>query len=206
MYVPFKAGTTAPALLVGLALGLAGCGVDPRPASWEYIAPVILAPSCATSSCHSRAAAVAGLDFSNPERAYISLTRLKVWVVDPNGTAGCMRWNGTTVVCQRGFRPLVTPFNAEQSRIVNMLRARGAARMPPDRPLPEADIRLIEKWIRNGAYYREPGHDAGAEDGGPTVVVVTVAPPDPFDAGEPPDADVEAGAESEPDAGVGGDP
>ena len=88
-----------------------------------------------------------------------------------------MRWNGATVVCQRGFRPLVTPFNAEQSRIVNMLRARGAARMPPDRPLPEADIQLVEKWIRNGAYYRELGHDAGAEDGGPTVVVVTCGAP-----------------------------
>jgi hypothetical protein len=34
---------------------------------------------------------------------------------------------------------------------VQMLRARGARRMPPDRPLPEADIRLVERWILAGA-------------------------------------------------------
>ena len=64
-------------------VGSPAAGSIRGPASWEYISPVILQPSCATSSCHSRAAAVAGLDFSNPERGYISLTRLKVWVVDP---------------------------------------------------------------------------------------------------------------------------
>ncbi len=32
-----------------------------------------------------------------------------------------------------------------------MLRARGASRMPPDRPLPEADMRLVERWILDGA-------------------------------------------------------
>lgn len=48
-------------------------------------------------------------------------------------------------------RPLVVPFNPEQSRVVNMLRAYGASRMPPDRPLAEADIRLIEAWILAGA-------------------------------------------------------
>jgi hypothetical protein len=45
--------------------------------------------------------------------------------------------------------------------VVNMLRARDAPRMPPDRPLPEADIELVERWILNGA----------AEYGfGPTVI------------------------------------
>jgi hypothetical protein len=32
-----------------------------------------------------------------------------------------------------------------------MLRADGANRMPPDRPLAEADVVLIERWILNGA-------------------------------------------------------
>lgn len=32
-----------------------------------------------------------------------------------------------------------------------MMRARGAQRMPPDRPLPLADIELIEGWILAGA-------------------------------------------------------
>ena len=160
---------------------LVGCGIDVRPAAWEYISPVILQPNCATASCHSRAAAVAGLDFSDPERGYTSLTGLKVWVVDPSGTQGCMRWQQSTVVCQRDFRPLVTPFNPEQSRIVNMLRARGATRMPPDRPLHQADIELIEQWIRDGAFYRDPPRDSG--DGGPmvTVTVTSSVRPDAAD-------------------------
>ena len=48
-------------------------------------------------------------------------------------------------------RQLVIPGNPGQSRIVNMMRAFGAARMPPDRPLAEADIALVEEWILEGA-------------------------------------------------------
>jgi hypothetical protein len=64
-----------------------------------------------------------------------------------------------------------------------MLRARGATRMPPDRPLPEADIELVEQWILNGATRHHGGarldaavdaarrdgaaRDAGARDAGP---------------------------------------
>jgi len=46
---------------------------------------------------------------------------------------------------------MIVPGNPEQSRVINMLRAIGASRMPPDRPLAEADIRLIEEWILLGA-------------------------------------------------------
>lgn len=145
-------------------LFLLGCGADDRPPEWAYISPAIMQPNCATVSCHSRAAAVAGLDFSDPERGYTSLTGLKTWVVDPNGKAGCRNVDGNTV-CQLNFRPLLTPFNPEQSRLVNMLRARGADRMPPDRPLDEADIRLVERWIRDGAVYRRAAADAGANRG-----------------------------------------
>ena len=49
------------ALLVTGAI--AGCGKDNRPAAWEYVSPLIFQPDCATASCHSRAAAVSGLDF-----------------------------------------------------------------------------------------------------------------------------------------------
>jgi hypothetical protein len=155
-----------------------GCGsaTDDRPPVWEYISPAILQPNCATVSCHSPAAAVAGLDFSTMERGYTSLTGLWVWIVDMNGTPemGCRSVNGT-IVCQEGHRPLVTPFDPSQSLLVHMLRAQGAARMPPDRPLPEADIELIERWILNGATWgkRSPFDagvaasppDAGANDG-----------------------------------------
>jgi hypothetical protein len=152
-----------------------GCGndADGRPAEWPYISPVLFQPSCATTSCHSRAEAAAGLDFSDPGRGYESLFQLEVWIVDRTatpGVGGCKAAQGT-VVCPRGTRPLIIPYNPAQSRVVHMLRARGAARMPPDRPMPEVDIRLIERWILNGATFRpSPGTPdaaaAGARDGG----------------------------------------
>jgi hypothetical protein len=161
-----------------LLVAVIGCGgEDHRPAQWEYISPIILQPNCATVSCHSRAAAVAGLDFSDPDRGYISLTKLKIWIVDPEGTDGCKPAEGTTV-CQRNARPLVTPFDPTQSRLVHLLRARNAPRMPPDRPLPEVDIRLIESWILDGARKSTgaPAGDASVE-GGPAPETV------PTDAG-----------------------
>jgi hypothetical protein len=160
-----------------------GAGIDDRPPVWEYISPAILQPNCATVSCHSRAAAVAGLDFSDPDRGYKSLTALWVWIVDPSGTpeGNCKKVNGT-VVCQRPFRPLVVPFNPSQSRMVHMLRARGADRMPPDRPLPEVDIQLVELWILNGAQ----------KDGVSPPIASSPAPADAA-AVRPPDAGVPDG-------------
>jgi hypothetical protein len=149
-------------MLATLALGAmalsAGCGgVDDRPADWGYISPALFQPNCATLSCHSPAAAVSGLDFSDADRGYTSLTQLWVWVVVSDGgvvapPAGvpCKTVDGT-FVCEQQLRPLDTPYDPEGSRVVNMLRARNAPRMPPDRPLPEADIRLVERWILNGA-------------------------------------------------------
>ena len=135
-------------------VGLGGCGSadDPRPASWSYVSAAIMQPNCATVSCHSQAAAVSGLDFSDADRGYTSLTGLWVWIVDPSGIEanGC-RPVGGQIVCQREHRSLVVPFDPEQSRLIHMLRAEGAPRMPPDRPLSAADIRLVEKWILEGA-------------------------------------------------------
>src|SRR5262249_42517771 len=150
-----------------------GCGADDRPAVWEYISPVIMQPNCASASCHSRAAAAAGIDFSDPDRGYTSLTALKTWIVDPSGTTGCRPMAGT-VVCQRNFRPLITPYNPEQSRLVNMLRARGAERMPPDRPLNQADIELVERWISNGAVYHQRRDGGAARDGSPGITTTVV--------------------------------
>jgi hypothetical protein len=150
------------------ALFAFGCGgsEDPRPAAWHYIAPVILAPNCATASCHSRNTAAAGLDFSDPDRGYTSLTGLWVWIVDPAGTpeANCRPQDGT-VVCQRPLRPMVTPFVPAQSRLVHVLRGIGTRRMPPDRPLPEADIALVERWIARGARKHEMDFDGGVDAG-----------------------------------------
>jgi hypothetical protein len=166
---PLRARAAWGRLLAGVATLAAGCGGrDDRPAVWEYISPAIMQPNCATASCHGPAAAVSGLDLSEPDRGYTSLTALWVWIVDPSGTPenGCRAFDGI-VACQRNHRPMVTPFDPAQSRLVNMLRARNAPRMPPDRVLPEADIALIERWILNGARRTitdpPPVRDAGTD-------------------------------------------
>ena len=138
-------------------IGAGGCSqVDNRPAEWGYISPALFQPNCATTSCHSPAAAVSGLDFSTPDNGYASLTQLWVWVVFPADAATpagtpCSTVNATHV-CEEKERPLITPYDPAGSRVINMLRARDAPRMPPDRPLPEADIELVERWILNGAF------------------------------------------------------
>ena len=156
-------------LALALAVVSQGCGgADDRPAVWGFISPEIMQPNCATTSCHGPAAAVSGLDFSTPERGYTSLTGLWVWLVVPDGGAvppgvPCTTMNGT-VTCEQMLRPLVTPYDPEGSTLVNSLRARDLSRMPPDRPLAEADIELIERWILNGAcqYGASCGADAAA--------------------------------------------
>jgi hypothetical protein len=154
--------------LASALFGAACAKTDDRPAVWTYISAELFQPSCATASCHSRGLAVAGLDFSDPDRGYNSLTGLKVWIPDPNGTIGgdCLMV-GATVYCERA-RPLLVAFDPSQSRVVNMLRARSAPRMPPDRPLPEADIELVEAWILDGARSTPKGPPAGEQptDGG----------------------------------------
>lgn len=182
---------TALILSVATALSvstlLSGCGTDERPATWAYISPVIMQPDCATGSCHSPAAAADGLDFSTPDKGYSSLTRLWVWVVEPSqgGAPGCGQAGGT-IVCEKMYRPLVTPYDPAQSRLVAVLRGRDAPRMPPDRPLDEADIRLVETWILNGA--RRDGRDAGVT----TPDANSIATPDANDDGGTADASAPA--------------
>ena len=123
------------------AAALVGCGGEEnRPAAWSYISPAIIQPNCATSSCHSKAAAVAGLDFSTADDGLKGLQKERLPPKDSMDTSRA-----------EIPRQLILPGNPEESRLVNMLRARGTWRMPPDRPLAEADIALIESWILGGA-------------------------------------------------------
>jgi hypothetical protein len=127
-------------LLIVLAVGAAvGCGAtnDDRDPTWSYISPAIIQPNCATSSCHSQGSAVAGLNLSTVDAGYRSLLQLHLPL---RGMIGAPK-----------TRQLVTPGNPDESRVVNMMRAVGSWRMPPDRPLAEGDIVLIERWILNGA-------------------------------------------------------
>jgi hypothetical protein len=107
---------------------VAGCGdADPadRPARFAYIQAAILEPSCATAGCHSELSRTAGLVLEGDS------DRVLDELVD------------------EGF---VYPGVVEASPLLYFLRGElGAVRMPPDAPLPEGDIALIERWIDAGA-------------------------------------------------------
>jgi hypothetical protein len=136
--------------LIAVIAASCGGGPDPRSASWEYISAAIFEPSCATASCHSPGAAAEGLSFADADAGYLSLTGLWVWVEDPSGEMEhCRDVNGVHLC--RHLRQFINPYNPSQSRLIHLLRAQDAPRMPPDRPLPEVDIQLVERWILDGA-------------------------------------------------------
>ena len=113
------------ALVALVAAAVVGCGTttDDRPAKWSFISPAITEPSCATVNCHSAIAQKAGVDLHDRASGYATL-------------AG------------RGF---VDPSMPDASAVIHMMRGEGSLRMPPDEPLPEADIVLIKNWIAAGA-------------------------------------------------------
>ena len=110
-------------------VGTAACAgdVDDRPVRWSYIASAILRPNCATSSCHSSRAASGDLELEDPDVAYESLLG-----EDAEGD-------------------YVVPGHPQESKLLRLLRADEVDRMPPDQPLPDADIELIERWVLAGA-------------------------------------------------------
>jgi hypothetical protein len=116
-----------PVLLVALLAAACGSDVDPRPATLSYILPAILEPGCATASCHAGDAAPTGLRFDDREVEALleELTE----------------------------RTLIFPGQPAASPLLHWLRGSAGVpvRMPPDQPLPGADIALIERWIADGA-------------------------------------------------------
>ncbi len=93
-----------------------------RPRNWSYIHPAIVAPSCATSSCHSSLTSTAGVELDDATTAYETLVDLQ----------------------------FVMPGNPD-SPLLFLLEGDERPLMPPDGPLPEADIELIRAWIEEGA-------------------------------------------------------
>jgi len=114
-----------------------GCATpDDRSASWSYLHPALIVPSCATAGCHSKISSAGGNDLSTPTSAYTMLV-------------------GTT--CDAPPLPgepdhnFVRPYDPDGSQLVHMLRGPDISRMPPDQPLPDVEIELIERWILEGA-------------------------------------------------------
>jgi hypothetical protein len=113
-------------VLVVAAAAMIGCGsaTDDRPAKWSFISATITEPSCATVNCHSQIANRAAVDLADRNTGWSDLVN-RGFVI-PNDTT----WSST---------------------ILKLMRGQGSLRMPPDAPLPEADIRLIDLWIQMGA-------------------------------------------------------
>ena len=95
-----------------------------RPAKWSFISATIIEPSCATVNCHSKIADRAGVDLHDRATGYRDLTERR-FVVPGDQTSS--------------------------SSLLYLLRGQGSIRMPPDSPLPEADMVLIDNWIKAGA-------------------------------------------------------
>ena len=116
--------------LVALLATCAACTTsDDRKPDWPTISTTILEPACGTAGCHSQWSQVAG-------------------VVLDSRDAGCR-----TLVTSPpdGYGPFVVPGDPANSQLVYLLRGDEIARMPPDGPLPPADVDLIVAWIQAGA-------------------------------------------------------
>jgi len=111
-------------VLVALLSPVCACGgADERPARWSFISSAIVEPGCATVNCHSSVSAKAGGDLHARDIGYYTLVN-ELYVI---------------------------PGVPQDSALLSLLNAQGARRMPPDAPLPQADIDLISAWIAAGA-------------------------------------------------------
>lgn len=118
----------APFLALALVAGACAAETDERPAEFAYIVKAILAPSCATATCHSARTQREGVDLSSVAAAQDAFDSI----------------------------PLAPPTGERNdSQLLYVLGALdedpGDKRMPIDGPLPDADIALIEQWIIAGA-------------------------------------------------------
>jgi hypothetical protein len=116
----------ANALLVSLLA--AACGIEPdtRPETLDYVVEAILAPDCGRGGCHSSDTRAHDLEFDTIAAASAALqTR------------------------QRN-QMMVVPGSPTTSFLVTVLTD-SQSPMPPDVPLPNADIALITAWIADGA-------------------------------------------------------
>jgi hypothetical protein len=118
----------------GLLLVVAACGTnnDDRPLTVEYVTEAVLAPTCGAAPCHSTFKQSRGDVFDTVEAVRRSLVdngliafESRSYDPDAPENSGLITWVTKT-----------DPFN------------RGIGRMPYDAPMPNEDIKYLEKWIR----------------------------------------------------------
>lgn len=133
---PRRRPPVAVSLLPLLALAGACDTADDRPAAWTYLHAAVIAPSCATAGCHSEHAAIAGVDLATRTGAYTVLTgRICDAPPTPTDPPGNFVFAGSP----------------ERSKLMYLLRGEDVRVMPPDQPLPDVEIELVERWILEGA-------------------------------------------------------
>jgi hypothetical protein len=114
-------------LVVPLAFASAcGTTTDDRPVTADYVIDAVLVPYCGRGGCHSSATRARNLAFDTV----------------PDSIAAMQS-------TQRGQK-LVVRGDPTHSRLFTILTDSGRA-MPPDVPLPQTDIDLIQRWIADGA-------------------------------------------------------
>jgi hypothetical protein len=132
-----RARGRAVAVLALAAAWLVGCGDDDRPASFRYIETAIFQPNCTSVGCHTGQNAQSGVRLDTVTDAYSILVGHPCEGNEVPGEAP---------------RNYVDPFRPERSRLMYLLEGIEVRRMmPPDRPLPAADVDLVERWILDGA-------------------------------------------------------
>ena len=80
-----------------------------------------------------------GVDLSNSTIGYQTLVGFPFETNDAGMKSG------------QGLSFYVYPGYPQYSSLITLLNAVGSIRMPPDNPLPQADIQLISDWIQQGA-------------------------------------------------------
>ncbi|MBL0216642.1 MAG: hypothetical protein IPQ07_22510 [Myxococcales bacterium] len=108
---------------LALAVGLTACGTTPdeRPVTIEVVALSILAPTCGQVQCHSTSTHLEGYAFDTLAASKVALGRL------------------------------VNKSNLKRSKLLTVIGPDAEELMPPDAPLAEEDIALIQAWVDAGA-------------------------------------------------------
>jgi hypothetical protein len=99
---------------------------DTRPETADYIIEAILVPFCGRAGCHTAETQPHNLAFDTIDNALAAMKS-----------------------SDRGMA-LVVPGDASRSELVTIL-SNSSRIMPPDSPLPEANIELITNWVNAGA-------------------------------------------------------
>jgi hypothetical protein len=113
-----------------IAIAMTACTTeDDRPATWSFVSTEIMQPACGTGGCHSALSQTAGVVLDTRADGYRTLVTMP-----PDG-----------------YGPFVVPGDPDGSQILYLLRGDEIKRMPPDAPLPAADVDLVAAWIAAGA-------------------------------------------------------